>query len=426
MSWQPIQGFFEGRDDLTDPKLYSSVLHAFGNATSLPWSAFRSKAFADFEDETVWTRAWVCVGTHLRIQNVGDLLPFTVGNHGIHVQREAHGGLKSFFNFAQHGGCRYVPRQCQTDKKTNCFYTSCSHSRDRDVILAKADGLDPTEAYMYVGVNPLKLLPVSVEALGSLIFVNLDNKCDALNAQLGTMGDAITRHCAKGARHVGHFIIEGQCNWKLSGTAFLDGYRISGSKNIEHSIDFSKWNDDADESAFWGFNVELSSGFASAQFGRRAIEKLGNSGTVSFFWVYPNLLLGIFDRWMISVVLQPTGLNETAHYCDFFRIGAYGTEDTEADIEESSNFQESWKITIQANLDAAKDRYEALAGRENSSSVISQRLSEAPLPTEQNPLALGFYKYLVAQLLTKYEYVERTLYTSPGRSLNAGINSGVF
>ncbi|MHB0991809.1 MAG: hypothetical protein ACYC3O_01885 [Burkholderiales bacterium] len=426
MSWQPIQAFIEGQGDFSDPGLYSSVLQAFGKATSLPQFAFRSKAFADFEDEKIWTRAWVCVGTALRIRNGGDLLPFTVGNHGIHIQREEGGSLKGFFNFAQHGGCRYVPRQCQTGRKTTCFYTSCGHSRDRDVILAKAGGPDPTETYMYVGMNPLKLLPVSVGMLGSLIFVNLDNACDAQSIQLGAMGEALTRHCAKGVRHAGHLVVESRCNWKLSGAAFFDVCPVIGLEDVKDGIDFSHWSDGVDESAFWGFNVELNSGFKAAQFGKKALDKLGNSGTISVFWIYPNLLLSVFDCWMITVVIQPAGLDETIHHCDFFRIGDCAIEDEEDEIEAYGGYLESWEIRFQASLNAVKAQFEASKEGENPPSITSQRRSDALLTAERNPLVSGFYKYFVARLLTSHEYIERTRYTNSGRSLNAGINSGVF
>ena len=48
--------------------------------------------FQRLENEKVWTRDWVCIGTAPEIANPLDLLPYTIGQHAIHVQRSEHGG----------------------------------------------------------------------------------------------------------------------------------------------------------------------------------------------------------------------------------------------------------------------------------------------------------------------------------------------
>ena len=118
MKWHPSLGYFDEGFDLTAP---GTVRSRRGRNSArrgfLHPVAYRSKAFADLEDEKIWTRAWVCVGIHERIPGYGDLLPYTVGNHGIHVQRDDKGQLQGRFNKAQHGGCRAIPLQCQSRQK---------------------------------------------------------------------------------------------------------------------------------------------------------------------------------------------------------------------------------------------------------------------------------------------------------------------
>lgn len=140
----------------------------------LPQAAYRSLAFADLEDDAVWTRSWLCIGTQYEIPDTGDLLPFTAGHHGIHVQREADGRLVGRFNKAQHGGCRAVPLQCQTGTKTRCSFTACGYSRDGRALPAAPEGGATPAMHQYLGMRPERLLPVSVRTTGPLIFVNLD------------------------------------------------------------------------------------------------------------------------------------------------------------------------------------------------------------------------------------------------------------
>ena len=114
MDFHPDLGYEDNGVDLTDVSLYKSAKLPFGQAKILPPIAYQSKIFSGLEDEKLWTRNWIAIGSTLEIPNSGDLLPYTVGNHGIHVQKEKDGSLIGRFNKAQHGGCRAVPQQCQT------------------------------------------------------------------------------------------------------------------------------------------------------------------------------------------------------------------------------------------------------------------------------------------------------------------------
>lgn len=367
MNWQPLLGYFEGSRDLSDPLLYESALQPPGRASTLPAFAYRSKAFADLEDEKVWTRAWSCIGYSARIPRAGDLYPFTVGQHGVHVQRQADGSLKAHFNFAQHGGCRFVPRQCQTGRKTSCFYTSCGHSRDRDVIPANADGSEPPEMYMYLGVNPLKLIPVHVAELGALLFVNLDFDCPSLETQLGASYGTLAHSFSAPTHHRARRQIALPCNWKLAGKLFLESNDAAPGTTRE--------------------------------------------------WLYPNLLVDRSDGCVTIGILQPTSMNSTLVVTDVFETGEPRLVDAALEFH-AARFERC--------TDAARALQRALAGGDDPSPFLPQAGGDQPLADEPNVLVQAFNARLVGQLLTRHAYVERPLYTHPGRSLNAGVNSGAF
>jgi len=366
MNWQPMLGYFDGGNDLSAPSLYESALRD-ENPTALPALAYRSKAFADLEDEKIWTRAWTCIGYSSRIPRAGDLYPFTVGQHGIHVQRQSDGSLKAHFNFAQHGGCRFVPRQCQTGKKTSCFYTSCGHSRDRDVICANDDGSEPPEMYMYVGINPLKLIPIHVAELGPLLFVNLDMDCAMLDAQFDASHESLAQEFAQPTRHSRRRRTELACNWKLAGKLFLE----SG----------------------------------------------GGMTGATLHWLHPNLLVLRAQGCITTAILQPTAMNETLVVVDVFEVGSMQRDDTSLDAL-ASHF-DSMK-------DDARALQRALAGAGDPSPFLPQAHADRPLVAEPDPLVRAFNRRLVRELLVRHEYVDRPLFTHPGRSLNAGVNSGAF
>jgi hypothetical protein len=301
MNWQPMLGFKAEQRNLEDPAVFAPVLAPLGVATGLPPVAYRSSVFARLEDEKLWTRAWVPVGAHARIPNEGDLLPFTVGDHGVHVRREA-GSLNAYFNFAQHGGCRFVPRQCQTGNKTNCFYTSCGHSRDRDVIASNPDGSEPPEMYMYVGNNPAKRVAVPVRAIGPLAFVGLDPESEPAELQLGEIAEWLADQERLGLRPLAHLTVEARCNWKSF---------------VQQSLGEAVW-----------------AGF-------------------------PNLAVFHIDGCLVTAIAQPVGPERTTVHADVFATGERSSvlPDTERVAQLASLCRERLRQTVAR----AEDLHAALA-----------------------------------------------------------------
>ena len=78
MSLHPELGYFDEGLNLTDPRTYSTVFDVEELASILPPVAYRSRIFAELEDEKLWTRLWCCVGTEQQLSEVGDLLPYTL------------------------------------------------------------------------------------------------------------------------------------------------------------------------------------------------------------------------------------------------------------------------------------------------------------------------------------------------------------
>lgn len=180
---------------------------------ALPPSAFLSRAFQDAEDAAIWTRAWSGVGFAADIPDAGDVLPFTLGNHGIHVERRPDGSMVGRFNKAQHGGCRAVPLQCQTGAKTRCSFTSCGYSRDRGPVAA-ADPDRDRVLDQYLGLRPERLLPVAVATWGPLVVACLD-------PQRPSRGWPAWPAHATGAAGAVTLWVEWDANWKHVAAAFV-------------------------------------------------------------------------------------------------------------------------------------------------------------------------------------------------------------
>jgi hypothetical protein len=301
MRAHPEPGYFDEGFDLTRPQLYAAALKPFGRARMLPPAAFRSKIFADLEDEKVWTRTWVCIGVQQQIPNAGDLLPFTVGTHGIHVQRLEGGGLIGRFNKAQHGGCRSVPAQCRTGAKTKCSFTSCGYSRDRDVLHAGEAGAGSQLGGQYLGDRPERLLPVKVDTWGPFIFVNLDPECAALAKRLKGLAKQVGPILDGDLMLAAHQWREQGCNWKLAGRALMENLAPPfAAKKSKISTPPAR----AAKPSHTIRTLDLSPEY-EMRFPR--LTKL----SARLMWSFPNLLLVLMPDHVVSVILQPTATART-------------------------------------------------------------------------------------------------------------------
>lgn len=405
MTWHPLFGYAHDGEDITRREVYASTLRAFGEATAPPAFVFHSKAFSDLEDEKIWTRSWVCVGPHTRIPAPGDLLPHTVGNHGVHLRRQDDYSLRGFFNFAQHGGCRFVPRQCQTGNKTRCSYTACGYSHDRDIILGTSEGLEPALTYQYVGVNPSKLMPIGVATCGPLAFVNLDVQPEGLEHQWGPLEARLQQYFSRGTRHVKRLALQSRCNWKAAGRAFLERYGAPGEDTQRQPLDLDEASG-SPGSAWWGSPAVDSVAHGDSPV--RVLAHLERPDGGICVWLFPNLLLQLYSDHCISCVLQPAGLAQTVHYFDLYRVGM------DADArDKDAGLIDSWTQSCEEQVTAGERKQAELVGAGEAAKV------------ETNPLVWAADRYLLQRVLAQHEYfVNKPLYTHPGRSLNAGVNSG--
>lgn len=380
MVYHPDLGYVEDGVDFTDAELYKTVIQPFGQATILPPFSYQSKTFSDLEDEKLWTRSWIAIGTTHQIPNAGDLLPFTVGRHGIHVQREEDGSLIGRFNKAQHGGCRAIPLQCQTGKKTKCSFTSCGYSRDQHAIPIEAIGENTPTMHQYLGLIPERLLPIKVETLGPFIFVNLDQDSCSLIEALNTLPGEIDINMFTKTKLINDEWFECESNWKLAGRAFYDSEKINESLCINEHINA--------QSHFHADNL--------------AIPELANaegdlSNSINLSWLFPNLLLLVSPAHIFSVILQPTSMGESLLRTYVFSDNKNEMTDT-AIPEALQNFIQS----IQSRAKSLQQSTDALT------SPGAPQLRNEMIPIENSVAGYVFHRYVTKQIGTEHEYYWNT------------------
>lgn len=376
MVYHPDLGYVENGVDFTDASLYKTATRDFGLATILPPFSYQSKIFSDLEDEKLWTRSWIAIGTTHQIPNIGDLLPFTVGRHGIHVQRQEDGSLIGRFNKAQHGGCRAIPLQCQTGKKTKCSFTSCGYSRDHKAIRVEEIGEDTPTMYQYLGLIPERLLPVKVETLGPFIFVNLDPDSASIINEYSTLPDSLDINCITNLKLQSDQWFECLSNWKLAGRAFYD------SENINKDLLINEYPENTN--LFHADDIlvpELEN-----------YQKIPSS-KINVYWLFPNLLIVNTSTHIFSTILQSTSISESLlRTCIFNKDGI-------------DNENESTPINILSYIESIQLRANSFQKMTNNMmSPESSELTDTIVPPENNVAGYVFQQYVTRAITTVHEY----------------------
>ncbi len=371
MARRPDIGYFESDLDLLDPQTWDHAYGAFGKAQTINPLVYRSLSFAYLEDEAIWTRDWICIGTVDDIPNEGDILPYTVGNHGIHVQRMADDGLEGRFNNAQHGGCRFVPVQCQNGTKTKCSFTSCGYSRDRDAIAASEGGQPVPAMHQYTGLRPERLLQISVATLQGLIFVNIDGPDHImtpepeLESQINT---AFQIHPARIEKEWSEF----KCNWKIFAETLLQELNVA---------------------------PEMDAGPKANSFIGHMLPLKGQDSRLigPVVWSFPNMMLVRTETVSCWIVLQQTALEKM-----ICRVQFYGDETSAQSTDELSVMKDTLKSigraaeTRQATLssDAAPGVQHEAASHWSQTSLI-ERLLKMPRNEVAEPMFQPVQHYLI-------------------------------
>ncbi|WP_214368124.1 hypothetical protein [Pseudonocardia sp. H11422] len=298
------------------------------SATELPMASLPAPTPAGLrelalEDERIWTRVWACVGVEQQLPAPGDLLPATVGHHGLHVQRRPDRGLRAAFNVLQYGSCWTIPAQCGHGHKTNCPYVSCAHSLDTDALRAQ-DGAPTREMRQFIGFNPLKLADVPVRTAGPLIFVTLADPPPSLDEQLGALGPAARLEPLGGLEHVARLWAELDCNWKRASDALFEA--------LGAPTDGGRWEEclapDTIVPAKATSHGELWTAGAAA-----ALEPLApnGDGEIRLLRAFPNVLLAVLPNHAAAVVVKPTRLDGVTLVVSLFaRRSGKSAEDEEA------------------------------------------------------------------------------------------------
>ena len=202
------------------PSGSSPVLEAAHRSPLLANHYYTDPGVFEWEKEHIFFRSWMYVGHVSQVAKTGDVLPCWVLEEPLLVTRNAQNELRAFYNVCAHRGMRLVESSCNRTH-LQCPYHSWIYDLDGTLIRSRL-----TQHLTDFPRTEVRLRPVSLEVIESLIFVNLDENAPPLAATIGPMFEDIRRF----GIDVGELAVTGthtyevRANWKVVIDNFLESY----------------------------------------------------------------------------------------------------------------------------------------------------------------------------------------------------------
>ncbi len=366
----PELGYYDEGLNLTSIETYSEVIKDFGKAKRLNSIAYSSRVFMELENEKIWTRGWIPIGLSQQIPNICDLLPFTLGFHGVHAQRMYDNSIDVRLNFHQHGGCRFVPEQCRTGAQTKCSIHSCNYTRDSDVIFGENDN-NSDLMYKFVGINPHKLRSVSFDILSSIILVNLDPSYKAFEK---SFDDEIISNFQKIKEYeciYKHKWIDCESNWKIFFYEFMNYF-----KDFSFHSEFKHFNENSNFEPYFRKKINISKDFL----------KFGDNAEI--FWLFPNFIFFKTQNFCFIIILQATAMNKNLQRCFFLTDKSIDKNNSDQIFDDFVNLIK--KINAKSKI--------------NHQTRIQSKTSHDFYDVEENKEMYHFNKHIVDKVLKEHTY----------------------
>ncbi len=139
--------------------------------------------------------------------------------------------------------------------------------------------------------------------------MNLDPAAESLTAFLGDLTEEMPPHDYSGFQLAKHKIWELDCNWKVYVDNYLEGYHIPiVHPGLFRELDYANYRTETKRM----YSIQL----APTRKPER-IRTANGDDRVSYFWIFPNLMLNVYPDNFSTNLIVPLGHGRTA---DDFRL----------------------------------------------------------------------------------------------------------
>jgi len=193
----------------------------------MPIDAYISPAYAELEEERLWSRTWQIVCRAEEIPKVGDFVTHEIIDESIIVVRVSTDEVKAYYNVCQHRGRRLKEGVGNVGQAIICRFHGWSWNIDGSLrtVTDRADW----EGCPHFADSDLALKELRVERWGGWYWVSMDPEIEPLLQYLAPIPEVFEHYDLEDMRFAWYKTLVVPCNWKVMIDAFNEGYHTEAT-----------------------------------------------------------------------------------------------------------------------------------------------------------------------------------------------------
>ncbi len=205
-------------------------------------------AIAEAEQRLIFERTWQLAGHVADLPQSGSYLTAHAGNQPVLVVRDDQGEVRAYRNVCRHRASQLLTGSGQCKGAIRCRYHGWTYKFDGTLIgvpegLAFGDRLQK---------STLGLLPVRVEELCGLLFVNLDPDATPLADLVGDLPNRLERYRLSSLESFAPGGGEQPANWKVVADNYLEGYHVPiAHPGLMRMLDYKHYDTEVHDHWIW-------------------------------------------------------------------------------------------------------------------------------------------------------------------------------
>ena len=290
----------------------------------LPASAYTDQQFFEREQNQLFARSWVCIGTADDVPGPGDAMPVNIAGRDLLLVRAGDDAIHVMHNYCRHRGHPILTEPACGLKRLVCPYHAWAY--DLDGVLRRAphfDGAGKHRSGNSAAELP-GLKPVRSASWHRLVFVNLSGDAQPFEDFIAPLNERWGGYDFSALRHGKSLTYDIGCNWKLAVENFIDFYHLPAVHKGLNS--YSAMQDHyviRHDGHFFGegndhYAPDDEAAGALPPFPALAPELVPKTEAVCLF---PNLLITVFNDNLRAIIVEPDGPHRCRERISVFFVG---------------------------------------------------------------------------------------------------------
>jgi phenylpropionate dioxygenase-like ring-hydroxylating dioxygenase large terminal subunit len=297
-----------------------SFAPANGSDPAVPGSALEPRYYTDpslqqAEQELIFERTWQLAGHVAQLRNAGSYITASAGSQPVLVVRDDKGALHAYLNVCRHRGSRLLSGSGQCKAAIRCRYHGWTYKMDGSLIgvpegMAFGEKLDKPS---------LSLMPVRVEEMCGLVFVNLDNDAAPLAELVGDLPRRLAPYRLETLTPFAPARGTQPANWKVVADNYVEGYHIPiAHPGLMRMLDYKHYKVEVNEHYLW-FDAPMRDKPSSNRLERLYSQLVTpmpglppeDRHVWRYVYIYPNTTIDLYPDQVGTWQLLPNGVAST-------------------------------------------------------------------------------------------------------------------